>query len=257
MFRRLRRWREQRRIETSPLTAGRWRDILAGRQAFAHLAAEERETLRHLAIHFLHARRFLGAHGLAVPESACWTIAAQACLPVLHLGLEWLDDWQTVIVYPDEFVPDHEYMDEHGILHHDRHPLAGEAWDRGPLLLSLADALHPDPDTGYNVTIHEIAHKLDMRNGADNGQPPLHADMDPAAWQRAFADAYEDLCRRTDHALPGELDPYGAESPAEFLAVCSEAFFENPALLERQYPAVAAQLRLFHRQDTRRGRAGF
>lgn len=252
MLKRLRRWREQRLVEASPLTPAEWSATVRGQTAFRHLDEAGLEALRRLAIRFLHAKRFLGAHGLDLPRRASWRIAAQACLPVLRLGLEWLDDWQTVIVYPDEFVTDHEYVDEYGVAHRVRDPLSGEAWDHGPLLVSLADALNPDPATAYNVVIHEIAHKLDMRNGADNGLPPLHRDMDAGAWREALAGAYEDLCRRVDQGLDSVLDGYGAESPAEFFAVCSEAFFENPALLAGQYPAVYEQLRRFYRQDSLR-----
>jgi Mlc titration factor MtfA (ptsG expression regulator) len=114
---------------------------------------------------------------------------------------------------------------------------------------------------GYNVVIHEFAHKLDMRNGEPNGFPPLHAGMSAQAWKAAFSAAYDDFCKRVDATqrlserraqivldeLP--IDPYAAESAGEFFAVGSEAFFETPELLEPAYPAVYEQLRLFYRQD--------
>jgi hypothetical protein len=114
---------------------------------------------------------------------------------------------------------------------------------------------------GYNVVIHEFAHKLDMRGGDANGFPPLHAGMDARAWKRAFAEAYDDFCAKVDRAdrmperraeaaydaLP--MDPYASESAAEFFAVASEAFFETPERLAPAYAAVYEQLRLFYRQD--------
>jgi Mlc titration factor MtfA (ptsG expression regulator) len=111
------------------------------------------------------------------------------------------------------------------------------------------------------VVIHEFAHKLDMRNGEPNGFPPLHRGMDARAWKRAFSEAYGDFVRRVEAAerLPKRrsqaaldalpIDPYAAESAAEFFAVASEAFFETPELLAPAYPAVYEQLRLFYRQD--------
>jgi len=143
--------------------------------------------------------------------------------------------------------------------------MAGEAWLGGPVLLSYEDvALSADEGqrvAGYNVVIHEFAHKLDMRNGDPNGCPPLHAGMSAAAWKQAFASAYEDFCRRVDaaEALPGRraqatldalpLDPYAAENAAEFFAVGSEAFFETPERLGPAYPGMYGQLRAFYRQD--------
>jgi Mlc titration factor MtfA (ptsG expression regulator) len=114
---------------------------------------------------------------------------------------------------------------------------------------------------GYNVVIHEFAHKLDMRNGDANGFPPLHPRMDVKAWKRAFSAAYDDFCMQVDRAdrMPGgraqaaydalAMDPYGSESPAEFFAVGSEAFFETPERLASAYPAVYEQLTLFYKQD--------
>jgi Mlc titration factor MtfA (ptsG expression regulator) len=114
---------------------------------------------------------------------------------------------------------------------------------------------------GYNVVIHEFAHKLDMRNGEPNGFPPLHEDMKARDWKEAFSASFDDFCKRVDaaEALPEArmeaaldalpLDPYAAESAGEFFAVASEAFFETPEVLAPAYPALYAQLRLFYRQD--------
>jgi len=156
-------------------------------------------------------------------------------------------------------------VDEAGVVHLTQDPMAGEAWLGGPVVLSYEDVALAADETarvaGYNVVIHEFAHKLDMRNGDANGCPPLHAGMSAAAWKAAFGAAYEDFCARVDRAelLPGvraqaaldalPIDPYGAESPGEFFAVASEAFFETPELLEPPYPAVYEALRLFYRQD--------
>jgi Mlc titration factor MtfA (ptsG expression regulator) len=192
-------------------------------------------------------------------------IAAQACILVLELGIEWYDGWTEVIVYPSQFAPEREIVDEDGIVHLTQDPMAGEAWLGGPVVLSYEDvAMTGDEEArvaGYNVVIHEFAHKLDMRHGEPNGFPPLHAGMSRVAWRKAFTGAYEDFCQLVDEAdalaerddgealdtLP--IDPYGAESPGEFFAVVSEAFFETPELLEPTYPAVYEQLRLFYRQD--------
>jgi hypothetical protein len=177
-------------------------------------------------------------------------LALQAALPVLELGLSWYHGWHAVIIYPDEFVPAREVMDENGLVWVDTTPKSGEAWNRGPVILSLADALAGRKRTGHNVVIHEMAHKLDMCDGAANGRPPLHAGMDARAWAERLQRAYDDLCRQA-RAAPelSMVDPYGATSPAEFFAVVSELFFELPHRLRAVYPDVYTELAAFYRQD--------
>ena len=242
-----------------------WRDATARWLFMRGLGEDGESRLRALSERFIGAKQFSGTHGLEVSDLMQVEIAAQACILVLELGIEWYDGWSEVIVYPSQFAPERETVDEAGVVHLTNDPMAGEAWLGGPVILSYEDvALSGDEElrvAGYNVVIHEFAHKLDMRNGDPNGFPPLHPGMAAGAWKRAFAQGYEDFCRRVDAAerLPehridealGELpiDPYAAESPGEFFAVGSEAFFETPELLAAAYPAIYEQLRLFYRQD--------
>jgi Mlc titration factor MtfA (ptsG expression regulator) len=153
-------------------------------------------------------------------------------------------------VYPGEFVYEGDQMDETGVVHHVRHARSGEAMERGPLVLSWQDAEESGRGEGFNVVIHEFAHKLDMRNGSANGRPPLHAGMIPDDWARILQAAYADLCQRVESGEEAQIDPYACENPAEFFAVMSEYFFEAPDVLHADYPAVYAQLAQFYRQDT-------
>ncbi len=229
------------------------------------LPGADTERLRALCERFLGAKHFSGTHGLEVTDVMQVEIAAQACILVLELGVEWYDGWSEIIVYPSQFAPEREEVDEAGVVHLVRDAMAGEAWLGGPVILSYEDvALAADAHArvaGYNVVIHEFAHKLDMLNGEPNGFPPLHRGMDAPAWKRAFSQGYAEFCRRVDQAerLPRRraqaaldalpIDPYAAESAGEFFAVASEAFFETPELIAPAYPAVYEQLRLFYRQD--------
>jgi Mlc titration factor MtfA (ptsG expression regulator) len=115
-------------------------------------------------------------------------------------------------------------------------------------VLSWAD-IGEDYADGINVVIHEFAHKLDMLNGDVDGYPPLHPGMERRTWTDAFTRAYEDFCRRVDRGESTSIDPYAAESPGEFFAVLSEAFFERPERVGDDYPDVYAQLAQFYRQD--------
>jgi Mlc titration factor MtfA (ptsG expression regulator) len=128
---------------------------------------------------------------------------------------------------------------------------SGEAWEGGPLLISWHDAQMAGD--GYNVVIHEFAHKLDMLGGAVNGVPPLPAGVSRSEWESTLDAAYEDFCAWVDEAEARDedtpFDAYAAENPGEFFAVMSEAFFETPQLLNAEYPAFYELLRRFYRQD--------
>jgi MtfA peptidase len=242
-----------------------WREATASWLFMRGVTPAEDERLHALSERFLASKQFAGTHGLEVSERMQVEIAAQACILVLELGFEWYEGWSEVIVYPSQFAPEREVMDEDGVVHLTNDPMAGEAWLGGPVILSYEDvAMTGDAQArvaGYNVVIHEFAHKLDMRNGDPNGSPPLHPEMKAKDWKRVFTFAYDDFCRKVDDAdlraeddegaaldaLP--IDPYAAASAGEFFAVTSEAFFETPELLEPIYPDVYEQLRLFYKQD--------
>lgn len=213
------------------------------------LDATETAELRDLAVLFLRDKTITATAGIALTDRMRLTIALQACLPILRLGLQWYGGWYQVIVYPEEFVPRHEWTDENGLVWRDDSPMSGEAWERGPVILSWEDIEAGAVRDGYNLVIHEFAHKLDMRNGVANGHPPLHRDMSDQRWAEDLGEAYEDLVRRVECGEETPLDPYAAESPAEFFAVLSEAFFEVPTLLRDEYPRVYAQFAQFYRQD--------
>lgn len=245
-----RRRREERRLQTLHLTAAHWEAAIADWPVAARYQGAARERLRELSLRLLLRKEFVGIHGLAIDDAMCLRIATMAAVPVLELGLGWYDDWVTVLVYPDAFVPSHDREDEFGIVHTEREPLTGETSAQGPVLLSWADVLDANGEDAYNVVIHEMAHKLDLCGvGGTNGAPPLHPGMDPAAWAAAFSAAWDDLDAREAAGREGPIDPYALQDAGEFFAVVSECFFEAPQRLAAAWPAVYDQLRAFYRQD--------
>ena len=225
---------------------------VAGRYPFlAGLSGEEFTRLQSLVAHFLREKSIHGAAGLELDDAMRLHIAVQACLPILNLDIAYYRGWVEVIVYPDEFLPEIEWTDDHGVVHRSREVRAGEAWLGGPVILSWADVAPLAAGDGVNVVIHEFAHKLDMLNGEADGFPPLHRDMSRAQWSEAFREAYDDFRRRVDADEETDIDPYAAEDPAEFFAVMSEAFFEIPQAVAAEYPRVYEQLARFYRQDPR------
>jgi len=217
----------------------------------APLNGEERRRLVQMAGEFLQRKTLEGAGGLSPDPTMAGMLALQAVLPVLNLGLDLYDGWHALVLYPDEFRAPFQHHDPDGVVHEGSRDLSGEAWYQGPVILAWShvqrDALSTEPDG--NVVIHELAHKLDMRNGDVNGMPPLHRDMDPADWSRAMSTAFADIERHLDTDTEPPIDPYAAHSPGEFFAVVSELFFAWPELLADVYPAVYRQLRRYYRQD--------
>lgn len=248
----LSRWRESRALRKQRIPEPLWQSAVLALPLLQGLTRQELGRLRELASLFWRHKTINGAGGLVVTDTLRARIAAQACLLILELGLDYFDGWQEIIVYPDAFVVQREQHDDDGLVHETRNALGGEAWDKGPVILSWQDALNSNhPGASANVILHEFAHKLDMLNGRANGMPPLHAGMSQHAWTTAWHDAYQDLCQRLTLGLHTDIDPYAAENPAEFFAVLSENFFLRPHLLHAIYPAVYQQLQLFYRQDPR------
>jgi len=239
-------WRNRRILSRARVDESVWMRLFERLPLLHRLNVEEWGRLRELSLLFLHAKVIEPVQGLELDQEQRLLIAVQACLPVLNLNLDWFDGWIEIIVYPDAFVTRREAVDGAGVVHTHRSILGGEAWLRGPLILSWRDIEAAGP--GQNVIIHEIAHKLDMLDGRANGFPPIHKQMIRQEWSTIFATAYDDLVRRFNSGEEGGINPYGAESPAEFFAVCSEYFFQSPGLLARIYPQVYGQLSLFYRQ---------
>lgn len=251
MFSAFRRWQRQQTASGYQVDDEAWLAVEQHLPFLSFLDDHDRPRLRRLALEFLAGKEISGAHGLEVTNPMRLAIALQACLLVLNIGLDAYEDWVGIVVYPGDFVIPRNVTDEAGVVHEYDDPVLGEAWQGGPVLLSWFD--EEELAEGINVVIHEFAHKLDMRNGEADGMPELPPSMDRRGWSRDFSEAYEDFCLRVDEGEEVALDPYGAEHPAEFFAVMSEAFFETPLLLQEEYPAVYARLAGFYRLDPAQG----
>ncbi len=251
------------------ISAPLWLHTLGQYPFLAALALPEQAKLRALAALFLQRKEFTGAHGLEVTDAMAVAIAAQACLPLLHLGapraaLAWYDDFVGIVVHPGDALARRTATDEAGVVHHYHEVLLGEAMERGPVMLSwqaVQDAAHHS-QRGANVVVHEFVHKMDMRNGPADGYPPLPAGFmgstsaraARAAWHGAWAPAYEHFRERVIIAerFGGErpwLDAYGATAPAEFFAVACEAYFVNRPRFAQEFPALLPLLDGFFRRQ--------
>lgn len=271
------RWLPRRWRQPPPLPARLWQHTLRRHPFLAALTTGEQEHLHLLSTHFLAEKEFHGANGLVITDAMALAIAAQACLPLLHMAapnagsgplavLDWYADFVGIVVQPGAAVAQREVTDGSGVVHRYREVLAGEAMDRGPIMLSWAEVAHaPDAATaGHNVVIHEFAHKLDMRGmqagEQPDGAPPLppgFAGRPDAAdarqhWRQTMTEAYTRFREAVAMAerFGGErpwLDAYGATHPAEFFAVSCEGYFVNRARFEQDFPDLVALFDAFFR----------
>jgi MtfA peptidase len=253
-----------------------WHDCFV-RLPFLHrLSDADAARLKAICETLLDRKTFTGAAGFTLTDEIAVLIAAQAALPVLNLTPDLYDDMAGVIVYPAAFVIPQTEIDEAGVVNEWLAPVSGEAVDAGGAIVLSWEDVQQSEARGYNVVIHEFAHKIDMRDGTANGCPPFlaawHQGIDPRQWQHVFAAAYRDFGQRVDRldaqlpvdfddrkpahadrydALFGELplDPYAATHPAEFFAVASEAFFVLPQPLAAAYPDAFRLLMMYYRQD--------
>jgi Mlc titration factor MtfA (ptsG expression regulator) len=253
MFDKIKNWRVRRIVARHPIADPLWQEALQRCAPAQKMGASDQAALRVLATLFLQDKSVEPVKGLQLDDADLVLLATHACVPILKLGMDWYDGWRSLIVYPDAFIPRRPKIDAAGVVHQNADVLAGEAWGRGPVILSWANVIRIGTEPGRNVIVHEMAHKLDMLNGDANGFPPLHKRMDRRAWSQIFSGAWSRL--KEEHGNGGTLplDPYALESPAEFFAVASEQFFEAPATLQEHLPDVYRQLEQFYRQHSFQG----
>jgi MtfA peptidase len=239
----------RKRPAARPIPDGLWQGVLQRYAFIASRPADEITRLREIAAQFLAEKEFHGARGFEVTDEVALAIAAQAVLPVLHLGLAWYGDFVGIVVHADEVVARRTVTDEIGIVHDYEEVVSGEAMDRGPVMLSWRDVdeAGETADAGYNVVIHEFIHKIDMRDGAPDGCPPLPSRAAREAWLEVMRSQYEAFREKAIIAErfggePTWLDPYGATSIDEFFAVACEAYFVNRERFAQEF---APLVRLF------------
>ncbi len=247
----LKRWRDKRTLEHRAIPDALWRLTLARFPFLAWRNADDMAQLRDMSTLFLAQKEFSGAHGLVITDEMAVAIAAQACLPVLRLGLDWYEGFVGIVVHADAVVAQREYVDDAGVVHAYEEELSGEAMHGGPLMLSWADVdeAGESAELGYNVVIHEFVHVLDMRDGLADGVPALPDRGAHDEWVQVLSAEFDDFCDRVDAEEDTLLDPYAAEAPEEFFAVASEVFFVAPSDLRTEHPRLYQLLRSFFQQD--------
>ena len=209
------------------------------------MSAAERNELRPIVREFLHQKTFVPVEGFRIEDHHRYAIALQAAIPIRHLGIRAYRRFRSIYVFAEAFRErtDGMYRPGHNAMH-----LAGLAVQGGGVALAWSEARRGfahDSD-GYNPVIHEFVHKLDMIDGAADGRPPLPKGITQREWFDTFSGAFKDFQDRVEHHRKTRLSDYAATNPAEFFAVLSEVYFEDPEVLEKEYPRVLKLLRGFY-----------
>ena len=249
-------WRayRQRRVLMRPFPA-HWRRVLQRRvPLLRRMPVDLQLQLKKCIQIFIAEKAFIGCAGLEVTEEMRVVIAAQACLLVLNRSMQHFDHVRQILVYPGAFIVQRTVTDGVGVQQDQRQALSGESWTQGQVILSWQDTLEGAAviDDGRNVVLHEFAHQLDQENGAAQGAPPPAAgntQYNAQRWKQVLSQAYEHLQVQVQRGEQGLFNHYGAQSPAEFFAVATEAFFEQAAAMAEHYPALYEELRSYYKVD--------
>ncbi|MCA9054726.1 MAG: zinc-dependent peptidase [Planctomycetaceae bacterium] len=252
LFRWLRN-RRRRRILAEPFPHA-WRDWLEDEVVhYARLDPERQAQLRDLLQVFVTEKNWEGLQGLQLTDAMKVTIAALACLLILGRPQELdFDHVLSILIYPDVFLARQQQPNAVGVVSERREARIGEAWYRGPVILSWEDVWEDARQDypGGNVVLHEFEHQLDMSNGQlVDGTPPMRDRAEYERWVAVMEREFHTLIDRCRRCRPGVLDCYGSQNPAEFFAVATEAFFERPTALHNHLPDLFAILHNFYALD--------
>ncbi|MFH1371041.1 MAG: M90 family metallopeptidase [Planctomycetota bacterium] len=247
LFKKWRRKRINRRA--FPLA---WLGILSKNVRFYRRMSEaDKEELRRHILIFLAEKSFVGCGGLEITEEIKVTIAAQACILLLHRQTDYYPGLRTIVVYPAAYVAKATRHLPGGVVEEGFDVRLGESWRRGSVVLSWDDVRRDAADIhdGHNVVFHEFAHQLDSSFGRGDSSEVLQGQSTFIVWARVLHENYERLRREVDRNRSTLLRPYAAENPAEFFAVATEYFFERPKELQKIYPELYQELKNFYQQD--------
>jgi MtfA peptidase len=242
----------RRRLRVRPFP-NKWLKLIQRHIVFFHRlsGSDKAELLGHIQI-FLAEKRFEGCGDFAITDEVRVTIAAQACLLLLHRKTDYFPQLLTILVYPLSYMVEERRQIAEHIWEEGNVSRLGETGRRmGSLVLSWGAVKHgaADPSDGKNVVLHEFAHQLDFENDAVDGVPGLATREQQVAWADVMRSEFASLRAADESGVPTLLDTYGATDPAEFFAVSVEAFFERPRALLARHPKLYTELRTYFQQD--------
>jgi hypothetical protein len=229
-----------------------WSEIIETNVPFyQRLHPDERVHLEDLIKVFISEKHFEGCSGFKITDEVKVTVAAQACLLLLNLEHNYYDQLVSILIYPSGFNFKQEHRNAIGTISESDFPAAGLCSGGGVIVLSWPDTIDGAKNTqdGMNVVFHEFAHQLDQLDGSMNGAPLLHTGESYREWGQVLSAEYELLRENVAQHRPSVIRAYGATQPAEFFAVVTETFFEQPIQLQHDHPELYAEFKAYYRQD--------
>lgn len=244
--------RQRKQLKARPFP-NEWLKIIKCNVAFfVRLSAKDQtELLEHIQV-FLADKNFEGCADQEITDEVRVTVAAQACLLLLHRKTDYFPRLLTILVYPSTYLADEQRPVTAEIWEEGKHARAGETGRTMGSMVLAWDAVKSgaaDPADGKNVVLHEFAHQLDYENFAADGTPALATREQQLAWREVMRTEFASLRAAEATGIPTLLDTYGATNAAEFFAVSTEAFFERPVMLRSQHPRLYAEFQNYFRQD--------
>jgi len=232
--------RDRERIRNRKLTPDESSRMFRLAPLCKRLPAPLRERWEGAVRLFLAEKTFVECQDLEVDDDLRLAVAGQACL--LLLGNDDLDvypDLTTIYLHPTSYVRrDERSLGGGASIRQEGIAYDGESWTRGAVVLSAAAVRHGSMEMdGFNVVLHEFAHQFDAMDGVTDGCPPMPSQA-RLEWARSMLSEFEAHRRATSLGHHTFLDPYAAENPAEFFAVCVETFFELPGALRETHPDI-------------------
>ena len=243
--------RRRKRIGSRPFPQT-WLEIIRRNVSYyERLSLAEQQQLQGDIQVFVAEKNFEGCGGLELTDEIKVTIAAYACILLLNRQHDYYPRLQSILVYPDAYTIKSVRRATGNTLVEGHEVRLGESWRSGAVVISWNHVLHrpADPTGSRNVALHEFAHQLDHEDGFDNGAPVLPRSSMYATWARILGQEYQRLSEDAAANRPTFLDKYGATNPAEFFAVITEYFFEQPHRLRERHPELYDELKLYYRQD--------
>jgi len=200
---------------------------------------------------FLEEKTFEGCGGLVMTDEIQVTIAAQACILLLGNISDFYPSLYSILVYPHSYIAEFKNQQPDGTVIEGFQPRSGESWDRGNIVLSWSHTLNgaSNPHDGRNLVFHEFAHQLDYEYRATNRGLFRHERSKKSEWTQILETEFSRLINQLEYGRPTLIDPYAATNLAEFFAVSTELFFEQPKELQELHPEWYQQLKLFYNQD--------
>ncbi|MGA7936524.1 MAG: M90 family metallopeptidase [Kovacikia sp.] len=220
---------------------------------YARLTPVERRRLQgHIQV-FLAEKQFIGCQGLQVTEEMRLVIAAIACLLLLNERGKYFPKLRSILIYPNAYLVNETTAVDNLIVEERRVARLGESWTWDQVVLSWEQVKQDTSNwrDGHNVVLHEFAHQLDQEDGKAEGVPVLQQSEDYSTWTKVMTAEYQQLRQDMASGAKTVIDSYGATNPAEFFAVATETFFEQPLQLLKRHPALYEQLQRYYQLDPR------